>query len=285
MSQARIRQIARLQRLAQPCLKQKEQDDRKWQQTIRGAANHAAVLAFLIRYGKPQIDEPLSDACERCAQSAAWKDCCDEFKSLLVPGSEYLRLESPGPFQPHDADGVNIIGPALRHLIISTYSGADEKRKLELAFTSAPPWLLWFTFADYTAKLLDLTIPDLSTVTGFMRSKAHFDIWWGLPRGAFVRAPWPHGSEGESLARTDLNLLRPTIKDATRQMTRREQMRERAALKKSDRGEFHEAWPALIPAKILRMSRSELISLTLRDRDFHHASIGQPRPSRTTRFR
>ena len=93
MSQARIRQIARLQRLAQPCLKQKEQDDRKWQQTIRGAANHAAVLAFLIRYGKPRIDEPLSDACERCAQSAAWKDCCDEFKSLLVPGSEYLRLE------------------------------------------------------------------------------------------------------------------------------------------------------------------------------------------------
>ena len=160
MSQARIRQIARLQRLAQPCLKQKEQDDRKWQQTIRGAANHAAVLAFLIRYGKPRIDEPLSDACERCAQSAAWKDCCDEFKSLLVPGSEYLRLESPGPFQPHDMDGVNIIGPALRHLIISTYSGADEKQKLELAFTSAPPWLLWFTFADYTAKLLNLTIPD-----------------------------------------------------------------------------------------------------------------------------
>ena len=89
MSRARIRQIARLQRAAQPYLKQKEQDDRKWQQTIRGAANHAAVLAFVYRYGQPQIDEPLSDACERCAQSAAWKECCDEFKSLLMPGSEY----------------------------------------------------------------------------------------------------------------------------------------------------------------------------------------------------
>ena len=62
MSRARIRQIARLQRAAQPYLKQKEQDDRKWQQTIRGAANHAAVLAFVYRYGQPQIDEPLSDA-------------------------------------------------------------------------------------------------------------------------------------------------------------------------------------------------------------------------------
>jgi hypothetical protein len=52
---------------------------------------------------------------------------------------------------------------------------------------------------------------------------------------AFERIPWPHGPEDEPLARTDLNLLRPTIADATRQMTRREQMRERVALKKSDR--------------------------------------------------
>jgi hypothetical protein len=244
-----------------------------------------AVLAFLVRYGEPQIDEPLSLACERCSESAAWKDCCDEFESLLLPGSEYLRVKSPRTFQPHDMDGVNIIGPALRHLIISTYSGADEKRKLEVAFASAPPWLFWFCFADHTAKLLDLRIPDLSTVTRFMRTKANFDIWWGLPKGAFERVPWPRGSEDDPLARTDLNLLRPTIEGATKPMTRRELMRERAALKKSDRGEFHEAWPALIPAKILRMSRSELISLTLRDRDFHHASIGQPRPSRTTRFR
>ena len=80
--QARIRQIARLQKLAQPFLKRKGKR-MKVATTIKGAANHAAVLAFLIRYGKPQIDEPLSDACERCAQSAAWKDCCDEFKFLF----------------------------------------------------------------------------------------------------------------------------------------------------------------------------------------------------------
>ena len=177
--------------------------------TIFGAADHAAVLAFLVRYGEPQIDEPLSRACERCAASDAWKDCCDEFKSLLLPGSEYLRVKSPGPFQPHDMDSVNVIGAALRHVIISTYSGADEKQKLEAAFASAPPWLLWFTFADYTAKLLNFTISDLSKVSGYMRSKANFDIWWGLPRGAFERSPWPHGSESDPLARTDLNLLRP----------------------------------------------------------------------------
>ncbi len=251
--------------------------------TVYGTANHAAVLAFLIRYGKPQIDEPLSDACERCAQSAAWKDCCDEFKSLLLPGSEYLRVESPGPFQPHSMSSVDIIGAVLRHVIISTYSGADEKQKLEAAFASAPPWLLWFTFADYTAELLNLAIPDLSEVAGFMRSKADFDIWYGLPRGAFERTSWPHGSEGEPLARTDLNLLRPTIEDATRQMTRRELIRERAALQKSDRGE-QQAWPRLIPVEHLKLSRSEL-SLLAKNNDFHHANIGRPRPGSTTRFR
>ena len=284
MRDARLRQIARLEELAQPFLKRKHDEDRQWMWTVYGAANHAAALAFLIRYGKPQIDEPLSDACERCAQSAAWKDCCDEFKSLLVPGSEYLRVESPGPFQPHSRDSVNIIGVALRHVIISTFSGADEKQKLEAAFATAPPWLLWFAFADYTAKLLNLTIPDLSEVTRFMRTKAHFDIWWGLPRGAFERKPWPHGCEDEPLARTDLNLFRPTIEGATRQMSRRELIRRRAALKKSDDGERHEAWPRLIHLEVLKMSRSELALLS-ENRDFRHATIVRPSPGSTTRFR
>ena len=287
MRNTRIRQIARLQKLAQPFLKRKGDEDEQWTSIIKGAANHAAVLAFLIRYGKPQIDEPLSDACERCAQSAAWKDCCDEFKFLL-PGRKYLRVESPGPFQPHSVDSVNIIGAALRHVIISTYSGADEKQKLEVALASAPPWLLWFTFADYTAKLLNLTIPDLSKVTEFMRTKANFDIWWGLPRGVFEQAPWPHGLEDEPLVRTDLNFLRPTIEDAIRQMTRRELMRRRIVLETSDRGEHQKAWPPLTPAGILKLSASEMISLTLRIQnrdDFHHGSLGRPRPGATTRFR
>ena len=85
MRNSRFRQIARFEKLARPFLKQKHEADREWQRTIDGAVNHAAVLAFLARYGAPQISEPLSDAYERCAQSAAWKDCCDEFR-LLLPG-------------------------------------------------------------------------------------------------------------------------------------------------------------------------------------------------------
>ncbi len=60
MRDARFRQIARLQKFAQPFLSGKAMMLEQWELTIRGAANHAAVLVFLIRYGKPQIDEPLS---------------------------------------------------------------------------------------------------------------------------------------------------------------------------------------------------------------------------------
>ena len=54
---------------------------------------------------------------------------------------------------------------------------------------------IWFTFADYTGKLLGLKLPDLSGVVGFERSKENFDNWWGLPSGAFERRLWSRGPE------------------------------------------------------------------------------------------
>jgi len=268
-----MRQIARLQRLAEPYLKQKEQDDRKWELTIRGAVQHAAVLAFLIRYGDPRLDESLSSACERCAASTAWKELREEFNSFILNQPE---------FKPYSSDAVSIMGDPVRHFVIASFPGADEKAKLKAAFIAAPPWLLWFTFADYTAKLLGLTLPDLSKVSCFTRSKANFDVWWGLPTGEFERELWRRGHDQESLARTDLNLLRPTINISVGAMTRREQMRERMAFEKSARDKKPRHWPDLLPAQALKLSRREFLSLTERlnprNRDFHHATIGQPSP-------
>jgi hypothetical protein len=99
------------------------------------------------------------------------------------------------------------MGDRLRHILLATFPGADEKDKLNRVFESAPPWLIWFTFADYTAKLLDLNLPDLSSVSGFERSKKIFHGWWALPESAFECRPWPDGLDGEPLARTDLSLL------------------------------------------------------------------------------
>ena len=91
-----------------------------------------------------------------------------------------------------------ITGTYLRHELIARFSGATEKEKLERVFASAPPWLIWFTFADYTAELLGLSQPDLSSVAGFARSKADFDNWYGVPSGAFV--PNPGRATNEPLA-------------------------------------------------------------------------------------
>jgi hypothetical protein len=276
MRPVRFRQIARLEKLAQPLLQRKGDEDRRWKLTVWGAVHHAAVLAFLTRYGDPRVDEPLSSACERCAASTAWNECRQEFGWFLQdPSGENV-------FHPHTRDAVTRMGDPLRHFVIESFPGKDEKEKLNTVFTSAPPWLLWFTFADYTAKLLDLTLPDLSSVSCFVRSKKDFDIWWGLPTGAFERELWPRGQQEEPLARTDLNLLRPTIRNSVRAMTRREQMRQHIALEQSNRHEYQRQWPDLLPAQVLKLSRSEFLSLNEqvnhRNRDFHHATIGRPSP-------
>jgi hypothetical protein len=102
MSQARFRQIAHLEKLAQPYLKQKRQTEQEWKPTLQGAVANAAILAFLIRYGNPIIDEPLSCACQRFSDSNAWKEFSD--KLLLSPRrGEYS-------FKPHSRDSAVVIG-------------------------------------------------------------------------------------------------------------------------------------------------------------------------------
>jgi hypothetical protein len=239
--------VTRLENLAQPHIKWRRQVEEEWHRIRAHAAQHAAVLAFLIRYGNPIIDEPLSCAWQRCAESSAWEECCDRFREEL-PTFERSRTDRPVDpfkskyvFKPDSRDSTMLMGEPLRHMVIANFSGADEKEKLNATFASAPPWLVWFTFGDYTAKLLGLTIPDLSSVLGFARSKANFDLWYGFPSGAFERRPWPNGPDGEPLARTDLNLLRPEMERPVSQMSPRE--RKRAARMGSVTVKRPNEWP------------------------------------------
>ena len=147
-----------------------------------------------------------------------------------------------------------VIGAYLRHELIARFSGATEKEKLEQVFASAPPWLIWFTFADYTAELLGLSLPDLSSVAGCARSKADFDNWYGLPSGAFIPRPWPNGPNNEPLARTDLNLLRPATERPINPKTRREHRRAHAIYMKTPSAKISEDWPDLIPLAIFTMT-------------------------------
>jgi len=218
----------------------------------RGAIAHAAVLAFVMRYGNPQMGEPLSEACRRASASETWKTCCEKFPICRDHGNENL-------FEPYSRHLVLPVGDSLRHILVSTLPGADEKDKLNRVFRSAPPWLMWFTFGDYTAKLLDLNLPDLSTVTGFERSKTNFHRWWGLPESAFECRSWPDGTDGQTLVRTDLSLLGlGTRQDAL--ITNRERKRALANSARSNPGQQIE-WPRLIPEELLQLDLEDAMSL------------------------
>ena len=252
----RFRQIARAEKLAKPDIDVARVTGQKWLMALQGVVANAAILAFLIRYGNPQIGEPLSCACQRVSESDAFRQCCEKFPSLLRFGRH-----GQYSFSPHNRNRTFIIGTHLRHVVIGTFRGADEKEKLKAVFETAPPWLIWFTFGDYTAGLLGLTLPDLSGVTGFTRSKANFDLWYGLPSDAFEPEPWANGSENEPLARTDLNLVRPTTPLPDHQMTPREQKRARATYLKSHALKRTDDWPTLSPAKHLATAADDFLKL------------------------
>jgi hypothetical protein len=246
MNRIRSRQIARLEKRAVPYIKQREGIRQKLRNLRRGAVAHATVLALLVRYGNPRLGEPLSCAGGRVAKSEFWGLFCQKFppdRTIYPDDFEYLF--------PFTRDQVTIIGDELRHVSIATFPGADEKEKLNLVLQSAPPWLLWFTFADYSAKLLGLSLPDLSTVSRFERSNEIFQGWWGLPQSAYECHPWPHGIDGEALARTDLSLFELETGQEM-PVTKRERTRALAHASRSNLGRKVK-WPTLISAERLRL--------------------------------
>ncbi len=145
MSQTRFRQVARLEKLAQPYLKGRRHAEQEWEGTLRGAAANAAVLAFLIRYGDPRIGEPLSCAWERFISTQVWKEYCDRWEAMELeqlgdewkeygdrtpPGNRLLFIRRSYRGSPYNRNVAFITGPYLRHALIDHFSGATEKEKL-----------------------------------------------------------------------------------------------------------------------------------------------------------
>jgi hypothetical protein len=143
------------------------------------AAASLATVAFIIRFGDPQIGEPLSRACGRVENSEAWKECC-----AMSPGLPSWR----GKFRPYSSS-VAGLSTRLRHGLIRLFPGRSERDKLNRVIEQAPPWLLWFTFSDYTASELGLRVPDLTAVSCFERVRTIGCI----PEGAFRRRYWDDG--------------------------------------------------------------------------------------------
>jgi hypothetical protein len=244
--------IDRLRQAAQPAIANNRNIANDRNLKFMCAAGNAAAIAFVDCYGSPSVDEPLAAAMDRCSKTEAWKQCCRRYKEWFREG----HCVNP-PFRPDSKASAFQIGEPLRHWVIASFSGSDEKQKLQRAFSAVPPWLVWFTFGDYTAAKLGLTPPDLSGVLKFVRSEENFDRWWALPMGAFEKKLWPRGPDNERFARTGSDLL--VVKNAPagpQQLTTRERKRRQRVLDRFLPPQ-ESKWPPLTSEEILRMSPAE----------------------------
>jgi hypothetical protein len=123
MIQTRLRKIARLEKLAEPYIARRLQIEKQRQLLPFLAVAHAAVLAFVIRYGEPVVGEPLSCAFRRVCESDAWGRYHDEFPS-----------SSRKDLFPSHKDGVLLHGLWLRFMVLAEFPGGDEKEKLDRVF-------------------------------------------------------------------------------------------------------------------------------------------------------
>lgn len=198
MSARRIRQLIRLEEKLQPDIRRAARRKAKEHFELYMAAGHSAIIAFLTRYGAPRIEEPLWRACKRVENSEAWGECCQMFPVA----SEQIGYR----FRPY-RNLLELLMP-LRHGLIRFFPGRDERDKISRVFEIAPPWLLWFTYADHSARKLGVRLPDLSSVTYFQRRKICSDEYpenkYIIPEGTVERRPWPDGVIREPVARVKI---------------------------------------------------------------------------------
>lgn len=167
------------------------------------AITHAANLAVLARYGEPTINEPLT---------VAWQRVAKQFDQDSLALSPFARASS------------EMGSIYLRALVIKDWPGDTEQERLDAIFASMPPWLIWFTHAEVTANVLELSIPDISHVKQFVRDTNFPGDWPVLPRGAFEYRQWPDGSKDEPFTTADRDQLFESLGIWSPDMSKRERM-------------------------------------------------------------
>ena len=184
MTLSRRRQMNLLERLARPAIEKNQKAiDKKFcdvaEQFYQDGLTHASNLSLLITFGEPQEGEPLERAWDRCLASEA-----PELRKAL-PNSKY------SPFD--DRSDARTIADFFRHFALPRLeaTGGNDAEKLIAIISQAPPWLLWFTYADLTSEALSLEPltghPEFSSFAKYARSRLDYVRWPLLPRGALHR--------------------------------------------------------------------------------------------------
>jgi hypothetical protein len=135
----KLRRLAQLEKLVAPYLERVKIEEEQQRTRESGLAfYHAIKLGALVLHGDPKLDEPLE---------AAWERCLAKFEA-----------ERAGPLgKPLLSDALYLADPVLEEL-----QGDTRPEKLQHLFDIAPPWLIKFTGADFTAHVLGIKCRDLS---------------------------------------------------------------------------------------------------------------------------
>jgi hypothetical protein len=191
MQQSRFRQVARLEQMLRPYLKRKSYRSQfRWQFetfTRKEAFITIANLSFVILFGGPTLGESLVMAWRRCRESAPWQahlNSHGEMPEYFDPFRPYpFDLYVPkGPIDEHAPFQMFYAGHTadyFRKYFLPDLPGAGEKTKLNAILAKAPLWLLWGCYADVSAYVLGLELPDLLSVSRFRRPP--FRTYGGLP--------------------------------------------------------------------------------------------------------
>src|SRR5271169_2564653 len=120
MTQGRRRQMSRLEKLCAPVIDEVQRQDNAFKARLKDDATlHTISLGALILYGKPNVDEPLSNA---------WQRCSERFPDLQL---ERLKIFRGQMF-------AETVAQIVRQAVMSDLPGSTEDEKLQNLFSSAP---------------------------------------------------------------------------------------------------------------------------------------------------
>jgi hypothetical protein len=151
----RIRNVEKLLSKAEEfvSLKLKKREERRaqFEEGLRPRARlHATAVAAIVMYGKPRIDEPLIRAWARTLRQ----------HGIIVTneyGCEY-EYEHEYKFRDYGRE----LKIANAELYPAIMKGANESEKFTEIFSTAPIWLLEFTWMRADAELLKFDLPEMS---------------------------------------------------------------------------------------------------------------------------
>jgi hypothetical protein len=148
MDRRRRQRISKVEELLSAAKKERERKRKKFYEgCLRHAQLHAIAVAAIALSGKPEIDEPLSEA---------WTRALQHYRIETRPLDFYIRYLDKAPIK-RQVEAAEELAPIIFPI---TLKKAEESARFTEIFKTAPVWLLNFTFMSFDAFLLNFGLPD-----------------------------------------------------------------------------------------------------------------------------